>query len=75
SPPEAPRPPVVIAGVEDEIPPAVVAPVANAATPPAGVLPNTGASDLTELLGAGGLALVMVGGMTLWLRRRFGLDS
>jgi LPXTG-motif cell wall-anchored protein len=42
----------------------------SAAQPATGILPNTGASSLLELLTAAGAALLLVGGLTLAMRRR-----
>ena len=65
-----PRPPADIAGVEKVRPPAAVP-----GSPPAGVLPATGAPDLLGLLGGGGVGLLMLGGLAIWLHRRIGATS
>ena len=76
---DRPRPPADIAGVETVRPPAVVPvavpPVAVPAAPPAGVLPATGTPDLLGLLGGGGMGLLMLGGLTIWLHRRIRATS
>ncbi len=58
--------PVDLAGVETEIPPSTNVHT----TPPSAVLPATGAPQMMGWFGGGGAALVMVGGLTLWLQRR-----
>jgi LPXTG-motif cell wall-anchored protein len=58
--------PVDIAGVQTEVPPAS----AVASTPPAAVLPATGAPQMMGWFGGSGVVLVLVGGLTLWLQRR-----
>ncbi|HJR37212.1 MAG TPA: hypothetical protein VJ819_02405 [Nocardioidaceae bacterium] len=65
-------PPTDIAGVEDEVPPVLDAP---AAPRPPTALPATGAPEMMGLVGAGGIALVLLGGLTLWMQRRMGSTS
>ncbi len=60
------RPPVIL-GAQASQPAQAPAPAAQPAT---GALPNTGAGDLTGLLAASGVGLLIVGGATLAMRRR-----
>jgi LPXTG-motif cell wall-anchored protein len=59
------RPPIVL-GTETVRAPHATAAVAR----PAAALPNTGASDMLSLFAAVGSGLVLVGGLTLVMRRR-----
>ncbi|HET9861459.1 MAG TPA: hypothetical protein VFQ19_16905 [Nocardioidaceae bacterium] len=60
-------PPTDIAGVEDEVPPVLDVP---AAPRPPTALPATGAPEMMGLVGTGGIALVLMGALTLWMQRR-----